>query len=138
MLKKPDISSLDNLDEIDKERLEQVWQLITNSKIRFIVSETVKRTLFKKGHVSNILTGKIPMSLNFYDTFREKFAPPKKTKIEIKNADVGKELGKLIEISLNQQAILNVLMKVFDKLSTQEIEKEASRLYAEYLNQLKL
>lgn len=123
------------VEGIDKDRLNKVLQLLEEANIRFPVAETVKRTGYKKGHVSNILSGKIPMSGNFYDTFIEKFQPEKKINRIIKTADVGKELSKLIEITIKQQAEINILLRAFSNISRKEINEEANRLYDEYLGQ---
>lgn len=123
------------VEGIDKDRLDKVLQILKDAEIRFIVAETVKRTGYKKGHVSNILGGKIPMSENFYDTFLEKFAPPKKNEIQIKNADLGKVVSNLIEITIKQQAQINLLMKAFENVSAKAVEKEYERLFDEYSKQ---
>jgi hypothetical protein len=70
MLQKADY---DKLDEVSKRRLDKVLEVINASSLRFPVADISKATGKGKGEISVYLSGKKPMSDNFYKTFMEKF-----------------------------------------------------------------
>ena len=124
------------LKDVDKQRLAEVLQVIESLHMKFPNAEIHKKLNEDPGNISSYLNGKKPMSDNFYTSFMEAFRPKKPSKIVIKDADLGKEISKLIEITIKQQAAINLLMKAFENVSAKAVQKEYERLYDEYVNQL--
>lgn len=120
------------LQKIDKDRLDKVLAIIKSTGMRKPNATLMRGIPENKGNVSAYLNGKKPMSDNFYNTFIEKFSP-KERQIQIDKADVGKEISRLIEITINQQAAINTLMKAFEQVSSSAVKKEADRLFDEYI-----
>ena len=65
------------LQKIDKDRLDEVSSVIKTKKIRFPIAELAKKTGLDKGQISNYLSGKKPMSDNFYTSFIEHYGHSK-------------------------------------------------------------
>lgn len=61
------------LQKADKDRLDKVLQLIEKVGLRFPVADISKAQGRNKGEVSTYLSGKKPMSDNFYKTFIKHF-----------------------------------------------------------------
>ena len=59
------------LQKVDKDRLDKVLSLVELNKIRFPVAELSKKLGKSKGEISDYLSGKKPMSNNFYNAFIE-------------------------------------------------------------------
>lgn len=122
----------DKLDQVSKDRLDEVWRVIDEKFIRFpnaTLTENLKRG---KGEVSVYLNAKKPMSKNFYESFIKHYGRSIKEKAPIEvDADLRKEIGKLNEIVLNHQATINVLLKAFGNVSSEEIDKETGKLLDE-------
>lgn len=120
--------------EIDKARLAKVTEVIEALDMKFPVAEISRLTGKNEGNVSRYITGKAPMSKPFFTSFMQKVAP-KKTDFIVKPEDYGNVISNLLEISIKQQAQINLLLKAFDKISGAAVQKEYSRLHDEYLQQ---
>lgn len=121
---------MDKLDEPSKARLYKAWEVINKAKIKKINATLMRGIPENKGNVSAYLKGKRPMSDNFYNTLIEKYSV-KDEEINIPVADVGKEVSRLIGLTINQQAKLNLILKVLN-ISDAEIDQEINNLYTEY------
>jgi transcriptional regulator with XRE-family HTH domain len=120
------------LKEADKLRLAKVLEILEALNLKFPNAEIKKRTGVDEGNISKYLKGKIPISDNFFTKFMDAFAPKKVYNIDIDTADVGKELSRLIEITIKQQAAINLLMKAFGSVSAKAVEKEFEKIFDEY------
>lgn len=112
------------LTTIDKSRLEKVLEALKVNAVRFPVADIVKNTTFKKGHVSNILSGKIPMSENFFNTIMKHYKWEEPA-IEVTESE-GKAFAALIRmeaIILAQGAYLSEIYgKLFDVPATKVLK----------------
>jgi hypothetical protein len=120
------------LQRVDQDRLDKVLSIIKSTGMRKVNATLMRGIPENKGNVSAYLNGKKPMSENFYNTFLEKYSPPKKINLVKKEVDLGEEVSRLIEITINQQAAINILMKAFENVSTSAVRKEADKLFDEY------
>lgn len=123
------------LKEADKIRLAKVLEVLEPLNLKFPNAEINKRIGVDEGNISKYLKGKIPISDNFFTKFMEAFAPKKVYDIDVDIADVGKELSRLVEITIKQQAAINLLLKAFDSVSAKAVQKEYERLFDEYAKQ---
>lgn len=117
------------LSPIDKKRLENALQILSDNNIRFTVAETVRRTGENKGNVSNFLSGKKPMTERFYKKFLEVFRIDEK---EIKG-ELNDKMSFVIEKLINHQATLNVLRVVAEGISASQKGMEPALVSSQIL-----
>lgn len=75
------------LQKVDKDRLDEVLNVIQDRKIKFPLATIVKTLGADQALVSKILNGKKPMPDKFYTNFMEHFAGKKR---EVKADDIEK------------------------------------------------
>lgn len=112
------------LQKSENARLAYVLEVLEINDVRFPVAEVSRKTGFKKGQVSGILSGKVPISDSFFNKFKECF--PK----------VPKQSAKQNETTARVDALSAVLIEIYAKvfgvsfaeamLHVQKIEKEAA------------
>lgn len=106
-------------------RLSEVTDILNSLRLRFPGAEIQKRIGGNKGNISKMLSGKIPISDNFYTTFMEEFGGKP---IQTKSTD---QVGTLDERVLRLEGYATVLFETAVNILSQSTGKQAALISGE-------
>lgn len=87
------------LDKVAKVRLDKVLAIIEKVGMRFPVAQIEKEMKENKGNVSAYLSGKKPISENFYNTFLKKYGPLDRKGLNFDSEGEGTQSATLFNLS---------------------------------------